>query len=366
MDHNRFMTMALALARRGRGRTGTNPSVGCVIEAGGRVLGRGRTDDGGRPHAETRALADAAARYGPDAARGATAYVTLEPCAHHGHTPPCASALAAAGIGRVVAPFADPDPRVSGKGFAMLRAAGIAVVVGPGEAEARALLGPYLRLRGGERPHVTLKLATTLDGRIATHSGESQWITGPQARARVHLMRAQADAILTGIGTVLADDPGLDVRLPGMEGASPAPVIVDRTLRTPPDARLLRRGNALIVGDAAGNAARAAALRMAGGNVVQADSDAGIDAVLALVAGRGHASVFCEGGATLGAALLRAGCVDRLAWFTGGLLLGADARGALDGCGIDRLADAPHFRHISVETIGPDTLSIWERQEENA
>lgn len=358
------MAMALALARRGLGRTGTNPSVGCVIARDGRVLGRGRTAQGGRPHAETQALSDAERRFGARAARGATAYVTLEPCAHHGGTPPCASALIEAGIARVVAPFPDPDPRVAGKGFAMLRAAGIEVVIGPGEREGRALLAPYLRMRATGRPTVTLKLATTLDGKIATRSGESQWITGAEARRRTHLLRAQSDAILVGIGTVLADDPALDVRLPGMAEASPAPIIADRALRTPPTARLLTHGRALVIGDAEGHPGRADALRAAGATVVLAPADMSATALLAIAATHGHAAIFCEGGATLAAALIREDCVDRLVWFTAGTVLGNDARSALDTVGIDHLADAPRFRQVSVQAIGADALSIWHRNEE--
>ncbi len=356
MTPGRGMALALALARRGLGRTGGNPAVGCIVMQGERVIGRGRTHDGGRPHAETRALADAAARYGADAARGATVFVTLEPCAHHGRTPPCADALIAAGVARVIAPLPDPDPRVAGKGFAMLRAAGIEVLVGPGEAEARALLAPYLRLRENGRPTVTLKLAATLDGRIATRTGESQWITGPRARARGHLLRARSDAILTGIGTVLADDPGLDVRLPGLSDASPVPVVADRALRTPPGARVLRRGTAVIAGDARRHPERADALRATGAQVMQVDADGGIDTLLAALGERGYASVFCEGGATLAAALVRADRVDRLVWVTAGTLLGGDARGALDALGLDRLAAAPDFRPLSSEAVGPD---IW-------
>ena len=367
MTPERGMAMALALARRGRGRTGPNPSVGCIVVGeDGRVLGRGRTATGGRPHAETRALEDAARRYGEGAARGATVFVTLEPCAHHGHTPPCSTALVAAGVARVVAPFADPDPRVAGKGFAMLRAAGIEVTVGPGAREGRSLLAPYLRMREAGRPVVTLKLAATLDGRIATRTGESQWITGADARRRVHLLRAQSDAILTGIGTVLADDPALDVRLPGMADASPAPIIADRALRTPHAARILRRGDALILGDTAAHPARAEALREAGATVVQAAPDANTAALLALAAAHGHASVFCEGGATLAASLVREGRVDRLVWFAAGVVLGADARGALDALGIERLADAPRFRHVSNEKVGADIMSVWDREEEQA
>jgi len=365
-QHERGIAMALALARRGLGRTGSNPSVGCVIMRGTRILGRGLTAAGGRPHAETQALEDARRRFGADAPRGATVYVTLEPCAHHGHTPPCSEALIAAGVARVVAPIPDPDPRVAGKGFAMLREAGIEVSIGPGEGEARALLAPYLRMRRVGRPTVTLKLATTLDGKLATRTGESQWITGPEARQRGHLLRARSDAILTGIGTVLADDPALDVRLPGMGAASPAPIIADRALRTPLTARVLARRDAVIIGDADAHPERAAALRAAGAQVVQAAPDARAADLLAIAAGQGHAAIFCEGGATLAASLMREGCVDRLAWFTGGMVFGADARGALDALGIDRLADAPRFRHVSVERIGPDTLSVWDRIEESA
>ncbi len=364
MTPERGMSMALALARRGLGRTGSNPSVGCIIARGNRVLGRGRTAEGGRPHAETRALDDAILRYGAEAVRGATAFVTLEPCAHHGHTPPCTNALIAAGIVRVVAPFPDPDTRVAGKGFDMLREAGIDVVIGPGAQVASALLAPYLRMRRENRPVVTLKLATTLDGKIATRTGESQWITGADSRRRVHLLRAQADAILVGIGTVLADDPSLNVRLPGMEAASPVPVIADRALRTPPNARVMARRNAVIVGDAASHPDRADALRTMGATVAQAAPDAGAAALIATIAAQGHGSIFCEGGGRLAASLIREACIDRLVWFSGGIVLGAQARNALDTLGIDRLADAPRFRQASIETIGSDTLEYWTREEE--
>ncbi|MDT8342945.1 MAG: bifunctional diaminohydroxyphosphoribosylaminopyrimidine deaminase/5-amino-6-(5-phosphoribosylamino)uracil reductase RibD, partial [Thermohalobaculum sp.] len=208
-DDRRWMAMALGLARRGLGRVAPNPAVAALIVAEGQLLGRGVTAPGGRPHAEALALAQAMDLGGPDAARGATAYVTLEPCAHHGLTPPCAEALAAAGIARLVCPLSDPDPRVSGRGFVHLRAAGIAVETGLMAAEAAALNAGFLSRITRARPHLTLKLATTLDGRIATASGESRWITGPGARLRVHALRARADAILIGAGTARADDPML-------------------------------------------------------------------------------------------------------------------------------------------------------------
>ena len=206
------MRAALALARRGLGNAWPNPAVGCVLVKEGRVIGRGWTQPGGRPHAETEAL-----RRAGDAARGATAYVTLEPCSHHGRTPPCCEALAEAGIARVVMAMRDPDPRVNGRGLAMLRGAGIAVEEGLLEAEARALNAGFFRRIQAGMPVVTLKLASTLDGRIATASGESRWITGAAARREVHALRARHDAILVGSGTVLADDPDLTCRIPGME-----------------------------------------------------------------------------------------------------------------------------------------------------
>src|SRR5689334_3086514 len=228
------MGAALALARRGLGNVWPNPAVGCVIINGGKIVGRGWTQPGGRPHAETEAIARAG-----DAARGGTAYVTLEPCAHWGKTPPCTEALIAAGVLRVVAAVEDPDPRVAGGGLARLREAGIAVECGLCADEAIEInAGFFQRVRTG-RPLVTLKLATSLDGRIATASGESRWITGPAARQRTHLLRAGHDAILVGTATVLADDPQLTCRLPGLEHRSPLRVALDRDLIIPADARLV-------------------------------------------------------------------------------------------------------------------------------
>src|SRR5918994_6733853 len=224
------MAAALALSRRGLVNTWPNPAVGCVIVREGRVVGRGWTQPGGRPHAETEALARAG-----DQARGATAYVTLEPCSHWGRTPPCCDALIAAGVARVVVATGDPDPRVDGRGMRRLREAGIAVDQGLLEAEARAVIAGFVRRITRGLPLVTLKLATTLDGRIATASGESRWITGAAARRAAHALRARHDAVLVGSGTVLADDPDLTCRLPGMERGVPiARVVADARLRTPP------------------------------------------------------------------------------------------------------------------------------------
>ncbi|MBD3764054.1 MAG: bifunctional diaminohydroxyphosphoribosylaminopyrimidine deaminase/5-amino-6-(5-phosphoribosylamino)uracil reductase RibD, partial [Rhodobacterales bacterium] len=250
------MAHALALAARGLGRVWPNPAVGCVLVAQGRVVGRGWTQPAGRPHAETVALAQAG-----DLARGATAHVTLEPCAHHGQTPPCALALVQAGVARVVTALTDPDPRVSGRGHAMLRAAGLAVTEGVLAAEARALQQGFLTRVTRGRPMVTLKLATSLDGRIATATGESRWITGPLARRAVHALRMRHDAVLVGAGTALADDPDLTVRDLGSPH-QPIRLVLDSRLRLPVDSRLGRSAGAvpvwLLHGPAAPDAARAA------------------------------------------------------------------------------------------------------------
>src|SRR6266853_3702784 len=262
------MRAALGLARRGLGRVWPNPAVGCVIVKDGRAVGRGWTQPGGRPHAETEALARAAA-----AAHGATAYVTLEPCCHWGRTPPCADALIAAGLGRVVVALEDPDPRVAGGGVARLRAAGIAVEAGLGAAEAAEInAGFFQRVRLG-RPLVTLKLATSLDGRIATASGESRWITGAPARERAHLLRATHDAILVGTDTVLTDDPQLTCRLPGLASRSPVRIVLDRQLRIPPTARIIAEARQVptwLMTLSSANPGRQKSLRAAGVEVIAA------------------------------------------------------------------------------------------------
>lgn len=355
----RWMRAALALARRGLGTTGSNPSVGCLIVKDGHILGRGRTARGGRPHAETAALADTAERYGVNAARGATVYVTLEPCAHHGKTPPCADALAAASIARVVAPIADPDTRVAGRGFARLQEAGCAVTVGPCAEEAKVLLAGYLRQRRGDRPLLTLKLATTLDGKIATGGGESRWITGPMARRRVHLMRARHDAVLVGSGTVLADDPSLDVRIAGMEDCAPVPLVADRTLQTPPTARLLANGAAIVFGDSTAYGDKAKALSAAGASVAPLAQTATATDLLDAIGAMGIGSILCEGGSMLAASLLQSDCVDRLVWFTAGCALGADSRPAVDALTISALNDAQRWALETVEPVGTDTMSVW-------
>ncbi len=359
----RHMRHALALAARGLGRTWPNPAVGCLIVTDGRIAGRGWTQPGGRPHAETVALAEAGA-----AARGATAYVSLEPCAHHGQTPPCAAALVGAGVARVVTALEDPDPRVQGGGHAMLRAAGVAVTTGvEAAAAARLNAGFLLRIREG-RPLVTLKLAASLDGRIATAAGESRWITGPEARARVHLMRARHDLVLAGGGTARADDPALTVRDLGI-GWQPVRAVAARSLDVPQGGALERamaRAPLWLLHDpAATPAGRAARWAAAGARLLPVASgpDGRLDpaAMLAALGTAGITRVLCEGGGTLAAALLRAGLVDRLALFSAGLALGAEGRAAVGPLALPTLAAAPRFRPTGIEIVGDDVLHHWER-----
>jgi diaminohydroxyphosphoribosylaminopyrimidine deaminase/5-amino-6-(5-phosphoribosylamino)uracil reductase len=357
----RHMTAALALARRGLGNVWPNPAVGCVIVNEGQVVGRGWTQPGGRPHAETEALARAG-----DAARGATAYVTLEPCCHWGRTPPCIEALIASGVSRVVAAVEDPDPRVAGGGLARLREAGISVETGLCAGEAEEInAGFFRRVRIG-RPLVTLKLATSLDGRIATASGESRWITGPAARQRTHLLRATHDAILVGTATVLADDPLLTCRLPGLERRSPVRVALDRNLVIPPSARLVAEAGEVptwFITATGSEPERREALRCAGVEIIDAALDAAGridlgDALLRL-GERGLTRLLVEGGGRLAAALLRARLVDRLVWLHAPLLLGGDGVPAVAALGLGALAEAPGFAPVSSERVGADLLSTY-------
>ncbi|MGR3500569.1 MAG: bifunctional diaminohydroxyphosphoribosylaminopyrimidine deaminase/5-amino-6-(5-phosphoribosylamino)uracil reductase RibD [Limimaricola soesokkakensis] len=350
------MALALSLGRRGLGRVWPNPNVGCVIVRDGRILGRGRTADGGRPHAETQALAQAGT-----AARGATAYVTLEPCAHHGQTPPCADALVAAGVARVVIAAQDPDPRVAGRGIERLRAAGIAVETGLMEDEARGDLAGFLSRVERGRPFVTLKLATSLDGRIATGAGESRWITGPEARTRVHMMRARHDAVMVGGGTARADDPMLNVRGLGID-RQPVRVVLSRRLDLPLDGALARSAREVPLWLCHGPEADAAPWRALGAESLSCPISAGqLDpaAVLQALGAAGLTRVFCEGGAGLAASLLGAGLVDELVLFTAGCAIGAEGTPALSAMGIGALADAPRLRLAGQDRVGGDVMSVW-------
>jgi diaminohydroxyphosphoribosylaminopyrimidine deaminase / 5-amino-6-(5-phosphoribosylamino)uracil reductase len=316
IDDRRWMAAALALGERGQGRTAPNPNVGCVIVREGRVLGRGWTQAGGRPHAEAMALANGSAR-------GGTAYVTLEPCAHiSDRGPACADGLIAAGVSRVVIAATDPDPRTNGQGIARLRAAGIEVVIGVLEAEAKASMAGYFSVQLCGRPFITLKLATSLDGCIALSTGESRWITGEASRAHGHLERARSDMILVGRGTYEADAPRLDVRLPGLEGRSPARAILSaqgeeisdwHTLSSPDDVHHFPGVQRLLI----------------------------------------------EGGAGAAAAFLKAGLVDQLVLYRAPLLIGG-GRSSLGDIGLAALADAQgKWRLTDARMLGSDRLEIY-------
>ncbi len=355
------MALALSLGQRGQGSCWPNPAVGCVIVQGGRIVGRGWTQPGGRPHAETEALAQAG-----DAARGATAYVTLEPCSHHGKTPPCAAALIEAGVGRVVAAVEDSDPRVAGQGFAMLREAGIEVETGVlAEQAERDLAGFFLKTEQG-RPFVTLKLASSFDGRIATQTGHSQWITGPEARRAVHAMRARHDAVMVGAGTARVDDPSLTVRDLGV-AQQPVRVVVSRHLDLPLMGQLARTASEVPVWLCHGphpDAERARAWDGLGARLIPcALQDHHIDAadLLQQLGQAGLTRVFCEGGAALAASLLEKDLVDELVGFTAGLTIGAEGLAAVGRLGLEKLDAAPRFELIETRAIGPDILHRWRR-----
>jgi diaminohydroxyphosphoribosylaminopyrimidine deaminase/5-amino-6-(5-phosphoribosylamino)uracil reductase len=354
------MSAALGLARRGLGRTWPNPSVGCVIvSADGRVVGRGFTQPGGRPHAETEALREAGR-----AAKGATAYVSLEPCAHHGKTPPCAEALVAAGISRCVIAADDPDPRVAGGGIGILERAGIAITRDVLRDEAAELnAGFFTRILQG-RPLVTLKLATSLDGKIATQTGESKWITGTASRALGHRLRAGHDAILVGSGTVLADDPELTCRLPGLEGRSPVPVVLDTRLRLPLTARLARPGTWLVTGAGQADAALRP-YRDAGIEVLTVpragSSSLDLAAVMGQLGERGLTRLLVEGGAAVATSLIAQDLVDRLAWFQAPIVLGNDGMAAIGHMAVARLDRARRFELLSAQRMDADGFALYRR-----
>ena len=361
MTDLQHMRHALALAGRALGMVAPNPAVGCVmVTHEGHVAGRGWTGRGGRPHAETIALAQAGA-----AARGATAYVTLEPCSHHGQTPPCATALMEAGVTRVVAAVEDPDPRVRGKGFAALRDADIEVVTGVCAKQAAELnAGFFKRVREG-RPLVTLKIAQSIDGKTATATGESKWITGEAARAYGHLLRARFDAILIGIGTALADDPQLTCRLPGLEDRSPLRVVLDTRLKLSDWSKLASAGETptLVYTTADGGGALAAC----GVEVVKIARDArgrpDLAAVLADLGRRGITRLLVEGGATVHSSFLDRGLADRLEIFRSPLVLGAAGHNGIDSLAALTLGEAPRFRPMGRRSFGADLLESFARED---
>ena len=360
----RFMQLALTLGRRGQGRTWPNPAVGAVAVRDGVIVGRGWTQPGGRPHAEPEAL-----RRAGEAAQGATLYVTLEPCSHVGKSPPCADAIIAAGITRVVSAIEDPNPEVAGQGHAKLRAAGIKVDVGLGAEEAaRDHAGHFRRVRD-KRPHVILKLAVSPDDKIAAAGHTPVAITGEAARTRVHLLRAQCDAILVGIGTVLADDPTLTCRLPGMEARSPVRVVLDRALRIPGISRLVhsaRETPLWVVTSELAEAAAAMKLGAAGAQVIRVStttSPPGLDvlAVLHALAVRGITRLMVEGGARVASSFVTAGLADEVWLLRGSETVGAGGVAALAALPLSAITQSPGLKVRASESLGKDTLTVYER-----
>ena len=342
-------------ARRGLGRTWPNPAVGCVIVRDNVTVGQGWTQRGGRPHAETEALAMAGAR-----AAGATAYVTLEPCSHHGRTPPCVAALINAKVARVVVACGDPDPRVSGKGFAALREAGVDVSEGVLANEARYQNWGFLKRHVEGLPLVTLKLATSLDARIATASGESQWITGPASRRYGHFLRASHDAILVGRGTVEADDPSLTCRLPGLAERSPVRVYLDTRGSVTGDQHLLSGEGPPVwrlTGPDAPGLPKVANIPVP----LTADGTLDITLALRLLAERGITRLLAEGGGTVAASLIQAGLVDRIVWLRAAMIIGGDGIAAVAPSGVQRIADMHGFSLVETCPVGDDMLSVYER-----
>ncbi len=355
------MGLALALGRRGLGRTWPNPAVGAVIVKDGLIVGRGWTQPGGRPHAEVEAL-----RRAGEAARGATLYVTLEPCSHFGKTPPCADAIIAAGVSRVVSALEDPNPEVSGAGHARLRAAGIAVDVGIGaDAARRDHAGHIRRMRDG-RPHVVLKLAVSADGKAGAAGRQPVPITGEAVRERVHLMRAQSDAIMIGIGTALADDPMLTCRLSGMAKNSPVRIVLDSALRLPLGSRLVRTAGDVpvwVIGESRGPRAAEDALCAQGVEVLRAEGSGSrldLAAVLTLLAARGITRLMVEGGPTLAAAFIAADLVDEAHLFHSPTIVGADGIDALDRA--TEAAFMRQLRQVDSEPVGEDRHEFYERR----
>jgi diaminohydroxyphosphoribosylaminopyrimidine deaminase / 5-amino-6-(5-phosphoribosylamino)uracil reductase len=355
----RFMDLALALGRRGLGRTWPNPAVGAVIVKDGVIVGRGWTQPGGRPHAEVEALRRAGA-----AARGATLYVTLEPCSHFGKSPPCADAIVAAGVARVVSALEDPNPEVAGRGHARLRDAGIAVEIGLGAAAARRDHAGHIRRMRDGRPHVVLKLAVSADGKVAAAGRHPLRITAVAARERVHLIRAQSDAILIGIGTALADDPMLTARLPGISGYSPVRVVLDSKLRLPLDSRLVKTAREVpvwVIGGLEAPRSAEESLRAHGVDVCRVEATTGgldLAAVLKLLADRGITRLLVEGGPTVAASLLAADVVDEAMLFVSPKSVGADGIEAFDQAAAAALS---RLKLAETEQFGPDRLDLYLR-----
>tara|TARA_Y100001970_G_scaffold251274_1_gene323885 strand:- start:9397 stop:10506 length:1110 start_codon:yes stop_codon:yes gene_type:complete len=364
LNDNRFMRMAVALARRGYGNVAPNPSVGCVIVRSGRVVGRGWTRPGGRPHAETEALSQAGKK-----ASGAEVYVTLEPCAHHGKTAPCAEALIGARVSRVIVGVRDPDPRVNGEGIALLKNAGIQVLEGVCENEAREVTAGFLQRVSEGRPYITVKVATTLDGRIATSTGASTWITGELSRAIGHGMRARHDAIMIGGATAISDNPSLTCRLPGLESASPARFVICGRSSIPVSHELVVSAKRvsttfLVVGTE--EEAKWDKFKVAGVSIVETggDSEGNVDiaSALHLISEQGVTRLMVEGGGRLISTLLKSDLVDRLVWFRAPKLIGGDGIPVADTFGVGALDGAANFVKVSARPAGDDLVETYIRK----
>lgn len=356
-DHFHHMSHALRLARQGLGRVSPNPSVGCVLVKNDRIIGLGRTQDGGRPHAEAVALSMA----GPEA-KGAIAYVTLEPCNHDRPGGCCAQALIGAGVAEVYVACLDPDPRTAGQGIERLRAAGIFVHVGLCEKEALALNAGFVSRVTKGRPFITLKMAVSLDGRIATKTGSSQWITGPQARVYAHGLRAQHDAVLVGIGTVLADDPLLTTRLPGLSHPL-VRVVLDSRLKIDAGSKLLQTAanDPLWIFCKSDKGNKKLQLEGFGAKVFVTDpSD--LSSVVHALAGQGITRLLVEGGAAVLSSFIRACLYDELHWVQGAKMIGADGAPAVEGLGAESIDDAPGLLRREFFCLGDDVVTIYERK----
>jgi diaminohydroxyphosphoribosylaminopyrimidine deaminase/5-amino-6-(5-phosphoribosylamino)uracil reductase len=356
----RFMELALSLGRRGLGNTWPNPAVGAVVVKDGAILGRGWTQPGGRPHAETEALKRAGR-----AARGGTLYVTLEPCSHHGKTPPCVDAIIRAGITRVVTALDDPNPEVAGQGHAKLRERGIAVETGLGaEAAAHQHAGHIRRMHDG-RPHVLLKLALSADDKAGAAGRKPVAITGQAARERVFQMRAMNDAILIGIGTVMSDDPALTCRLPGMAGRSPVRVVLDAKLRVPMPSGVVataRETRTWVFGAPEASKLAEEVLRQKNVEVFRvkaADGRIDLGEVLKILAAQGVTRLMVEGGPTVAASFVRADLIDEAALFHAPKPIGPDGTPALEGLPLTALTS--RLKRLSTEAVGEDTVEFYER-----
>lgn len=361
-----YMKNALALASRGLGSTAPNPSVGCILVKGGVVLGRGWTQPGGRPHAETQALKKAG-----DAAKGSTAYVTLEPCCHHGKTPPCTDALIAAGVSRVVIATPDPDQRVDGGGVEALTKAGLEVTTGLMPDAASGLNAGFFKVARKAFPYIALKSASSMDGRIALANGKSQWITGEAARRFGHLLRSQYDAVLVGSGTAIADNPSLTCRLPGVDRvkvSQPIRVILDRRLRVDEGSLLVSSASMVptwVITDVGADSDKVFKLEKHG--VVVLKVSGGPDSAFAMAAAqilaeRGITRVLIEGGGQVASSFLRAGLIDRIYSLRAPIVIGGDGKPAIAGLDLTQLLDAPTFKRVETKVFGKDILEILDRE----